>query len=50
MLLGVHGSAPQVHSRVGVADVSLRPNKDYNLDTISIEVIVLIFLFKSLDL
>ena len=26
------------------------PNKDYNFDTLSTEVIVLIFLFKSLDL
>ena len=28
----------------------LAPNKDYNFDTISTEVIVLIFLSKSLDL
>ena len=28
--------------------LSLRPNKDYNFDTISIEVIVLIFYSKTL--
>ena len=35
---------------VQVQVLSPAPNKDYNFDTISTEVIVLIFLFKSLDL